>query len=112
MTIIIAIVIFLVSGISSFPIIEKTGIDLSIFYHFGVFFMFAFFLSLTLIDKKLNTRTIIIILLLSLAYAMSDEFHQLFVVGRFADIKDVTIDFIGSIYSVLIVKTIEKWKKL
>jgi VanZ family protein len=110
-TVVMAIIIFLVSSISSFPIVETKGFDLSIIYHFGVFFMFTLFLSLTLINKKLDKKTILIILLISLAYSLSDEFHQLFVIGRFADIKDVTIDFIGSICSVILIKFIEKLKK-
>jgi VanZ family protein len=111
-TLIIAIEIFLVSSISSFPILQKTGIDISIFYHFGVFFMFTFFLTLSLINKKLDNKAILIILIISLAYAMSDEFHQLFVVGRFADVKDALIDFAGSISSVSVIKIIERLKKI
>lgn len=107
MTLLIAIIIFLVSSISSFPFIEKTEIDISIFYHFGVFFMFTFFLSLSLKSKNTNNKTILIILLISLAYAMSDEFHQLFVIGRFADVKDVLIDFSGSLCSALIFKVLK-----
>lgn len=110
-TLIIAVAIFLVSSISSFPTVS-TGFDLSTIYHFGVFFMFTFFLTLTLTNKRLNYKTILIILLISLAYALSDEFHQLFVPGRFADIKDLLTDFAGSICSVLIIKMLEKLKKL
>jgi hypothetical protein len=111
MTILIAIVIFLFSSISS-PIGEKTGLNLASFYHFGVFFMFTFFLLLAIKNGKLNTKTILMILFLSLIYAASDEFHQLFVPGRFADIKDVMIDFAGSILSVIILKILEKFNKL
>ena len=111
-TIILAIVIFLVSNISSFPILQKAGIDISVFYHFGVFFMFTFFLTLSLINKKLDNKTILIILLISLAYAISDEFHQLFVVGRVADIKDALTDFAGSISSVSVIKILERLKKI
>jgi VanZ family protein len=111
-TVLIALIIFLVSSISSFPGIEKAGIDISLFYHFGVFFMFTFFLTLSLTNKKLDYKTILIILLVSLIYALSDEFHQLFVIGRFCDIKDVFTDFAGSIFSVIILKVLEKFKKL
>lgn len=105
------IVIFLVSSISSFPTVS-TGFDLSIIYHFGAFFMFTFFLTLTLTNKKLDNKTILIVLLLSLIYSLSDEFHQLFVPGRFADVKDVTIDFVGSLCSVLIIKFIKRFRKI
>jgi len=111
MTLLIAIEIFLFSNISS-PIWEKTGFNLATFYHFGVFFMFTFFLSLAIKKGKFDNKTIMIILLISLIYAISDEFHQLFVLGRFASIKDILIDFAGSIFSVLILKVLEKFKKL
>jgi VanZ family protein len=112
MTFIIALVIFLASSITSFPIIEKTGIDLSIFYHFGVFFMLTFFLTLSLINRKISNKTIIIILLISIIYALFDEVHQLFVPGRFCNIKDMSIDFAGSLVSVLVIKIIEKLKRI
>lgn len=112
MTLLIAVIIFLVSSISSFPIVEKIGFDISVFYHFRVFFMFTFFLTLSLINKKLDNKIILIILFLSLFYAATDEFHQLFVPGRFADIKDVLIDFAGSFFSVLLLKVLEKFNKL
>jgi len=111
MTLLIALVIFLFSNIS-FPIGEKTGLNLAIFYHFGIFFMFTFFLSLTIKNKKFDNKTTFIILLISLVYAISDEFHQLFVPGRFYNIKDILIDFAGSLLSVLTLKVIEKFNKI
>jgi VanZ family protein len=74
--------------------------------------MFTFFLSLTLINKRLNRKTIFIILLISLAYALSDEFHQLFVPGRFCALKDILVDFAGSIFSVLVIKPLDMFNKL
>jgi VanZ family protein len=111
MTFLIAIIIFLFSNIPT-PVGEKTGLNLATLYHFGAFFMFAFFLSLTLITKKLDTKKIAIVLLISLAYALSDEFHQLFVPGRFCSLKDVLVDLIGSSCAVLTIKAIESYKKL
>lgn len=110
MTLLVAIVIFLFSNISS-PIGEKSGLNLATLYHLGVFFMFTFFLALSLKRKNLNVRTISIIILISLAYAISDEFHQLFVIGRFCSSRDILIDLIGSLSAVLILKITEIWKK-
>ena len=112
MTLLIALEIFLFSNMSSIPLGEYTGFNMATLYHFGIFFMFTFFLSLSLINKKLNNKTIFIILLISLIYALSDEFHQLFVMGRFCSIKDILVDFSGSIFSVLILKVIGKFNKL
>ena len=111
MTILTAMVIFLFSNISS-PIGEKTGFNLASLYHFGVFFTFTFFLFLSLKNKRTSSKTIITILLISLAYAFSDELHQFFVPGRFCSIKDVMIDFAGSILAVLTLKTTEKFNKI
>ena len=111
MTILVAVLIFLCSTIRT-GAGEKTGLNLATLYHFGVFFMFTFFLTLSLKKSKLDTKTILMSLLLSLAYAISDEFHQLFVVGRFASAKDVLIDFGGSIFSVLVLLLAEKLRKI
>lgn len=42
-------------------------------------------------------KAVIFTLLIVLFYAMTDEFHQLFVPGRGASINDVMIDFIGGV---------------
>jgi VanZ family protein len=112
MTFIIAVIIFSISSISSFPQIEKAGLNISIFYHFGVFFMLTFFLTLYLTSKSLDRKTILIVLLISLAYAISDEFHQLFVPGRFCSIKDALIDLTGSLCSILLIKIVKRFKKI
>lgn len=109
MTFLIAVVIFLFSDIST-PIKNKTGLNLSTLYHLAVFFAFTFFLTLAIKSKNLNKKTIAIVFLISLAYAISDEFHQLFVIGRFASIKDITIDMIGSSLALLTHWILEKIK--
>lgn len=111
MTLLIAIVIFLFSNIST-PIGIKTAFNIATLYHFGVFFMFTFFLSMTLINKKISNKTILLILLISLIYALSDEFHQIFVPGRVCSIKDLFVDFAGSLLSVLFIKILHKFNKL
>ena len=110
-TILIALEIFLFSHISS-PIGKEIGINFATIYHFGIFFMFTFFLSLSLLKKgKIRNKEILIILLISLIYAVSDEFHQLFVQGRFATIWDVLVDFAGSLCSIIFIKILKKFNK-
>jgi VanZ family protein len=106
MTVLVATVIFYSSTIQT-TAGEITGLNLASFYHFVVFFMFTFFLTLSLKSGKIDFKTASIIILLSLAYAISDEFHQLFVIGRFASAKDVLVDFVGSLFSLLVVKDTE-----
>lgn len=111
MTFLIAVVIFLFSDIST-PIKNKTGLNLSTLYHLAVFFAFTFFLALSIKSKQLNKKTIAIVFLISLIYAISDEFHQLFVIGRFASIKDILIDMIGSSLALLTLKVLERFKRI
>jgi VanZ family protein len=95
MTLVIALEIFLFSTIKT-NAGANTGINLALFYHLGIFFVFTFFLFLTLErEEKIKTKHIIWTLIIALIYAISDEIHQLFVQGRVASIKDVFIDLIG-----------------
>jgi VanZ family protein len=48
-------------------------------------------------NKHKGKGIIIYILFICLFYAVTDEFHQLFVAGRTARISDVLIDFSGSL---------------
>jgi VanZ family protein len=43
---------------------------------------------------------------------MSDEFHQLFIVGRSGQIKDVFIDTFGAIFVVFIIYLVKKHQKV
>ena len=100
-TILIAIEIFFFSSLSGppgarFPII-------SIAYHFIVFFLFAFFLLASIKGKgKIKLKYLIIAIIISVLYAFSDEFHQSFVPGRDAGIKDILTDTAGIFFSSLI----------
>ncbi len=111
MTFLTAAEIFLFSTIKT-TAGAPSGLNLATFYHFGVFFMFSFFLFLTIKDKKISNKIVLIILLISLIYAISDEFHQLFVPGRVAGIKDIIVDFAGSLCSVLLLKIVNFFNKL
>jgi VanZ family protein len=108
-TLIIAILIYYASTIES-PSQPETS-NFSYIYHFAVFFMFAFFLLLSIKKEKLDFKTIFIALLISISYSFLDEIHQLFVLGRFASIKDVLIDGAGSICGVILIRLIENFNK-
>ena len=53
-----------------------------------------------------NKKKIIFCIIFCLIYAFSDEYHQLFIKGRSAQIKDVFIDFVGSFMGILILNQI------
>lgn len=108
-TIIIAILIYYASTIES-PSQPETN-NFSIIYHFAVFFMFAFFLLLTIKKENLDFNAIFITLLISIAYSFLDEIHQFFTPNRFASLKDVLIDVIGIICGICLIKIIENFNK-
>ena len=100
-TILIASEIFFFSSLSGppgarFPII-------SIAYHFIVFFLFAFFFLASIKNRgKIKLKYLIITIITSVLYALSDEFHQSFISGRDAGIKDILTDSAGIFSSILI----------
>lgn len=67
----------------------------SVFFVLAILFLIAFSYS-NISNKYLFT------LLLCFLYALSDEFHQLFVFGRSCQFSDVLIDTIGSSIGLLI----------
>jgi len=60
-------------------------------------------LSLHAIDEEKNPTITWIIkaLLICVLYAMSDEFHQLYIPGRSGEIKDVLLDSTGSLFGII-----------
>lgn len=65
--------------------------------HFTIYFFLGIFalLALKLTGLK-HSRSAIIALVLCMIYAVTDEFHQLFVEGRGAQLKDIFIDWAGA----------------
>jgi len=95
-TLIIAIFIFYVSSISKFPPAIYKITFASIAYHIGIFFLFSLFFLAAIKGKgKIKTSHIIIALSLSVIYAISDEFHQLFVPNRISSGIDILFDSTG-----------------
>lgn len=106
-TMLIALEIFFFSSLSGLP---GAGFPIiSIAYHFIVFFLFAFFFLASIKGKgKIKIKYLIIAIIISVLYALSDEFHQSFVPGRDAGIKDILTDTAGIFTSILIYLHINK----
>jgi VanZ family protein len=103
MTLLLAAEIFYISSISSFPGPPIKGINFSVIYHITVFFLFSFFLLITLKgESKFRAKHLIWTIVISFLYAISDEIHQLFVPGRFSTMNDVLIDSFGMLLAILI----------
>ena len=58
-------------------------------------------------DWRTAARTILVVL----AYAASDEFHQAFVPSRQASILDVLLDTTGALFALLLLWAIGRWRK-
>ena len=69
-------------------------------FEFGVL---SILLALTFFTYNRKGRSVVsTILLIVLIYAVSDEYHQLYVPGRGSNVKDVMIDFLGGIIGLLL----------
>lgn len=82
-------------------VINVESNNLSILRKYGHFIEF-FVLEILLLSMfscfiKVDFKIYIISLIFCLLYAFSDEIHQLYVIGRSAQVMDVCIDFCGSI---------------
>ena len=88
--------IFFFSSISGGPPSPGPSIDVSIIYHFSVFFLLNFFL-LTSLNKngKIKIKYLIIASLFSIIYSVLDELHQLFVPLRHAGLGDIFTNNVG-----------------
>lgn len=100
--ILVAVTIFYLSTFKSIPTgIPLVNFNLSYVYHFGIFALFTFFLTIWVKgNNKLNLKYFLMILLISIIYAISDEVHQIFVPGRFGNVADLLVDGIGSMFAI------------
>lgn len=111
-TIIIAIGIYLFSSIPSTSI-PSSGLDLSIVYHFTIFFLFGLFLLITIKGEKETERHhVFLVLVISILYAALDEIHQGFTPGRSVSLFDFFIDSLGIICSIVFYEKIRNTKIL
>ena len=100
LTILIAMEIFYFSSIPGGRI-SSSGINgITIMYHFIAFFLFNFFLTISIIGKKkIKISYLVFPIIISIIYAFLDEFHQIFVPFRVATIKDILVDGLGILFS-------------
>ena len=83
-------------------IIEKYTYPIRKFAHYTLYFILGILSFLVVKDYSINKKLIIYSLLICFLYACSDEFHQLFIIGRRARVLDVIIDTFGSFCSISI----------
>jgi len=76
--------------------------------HASVYFVLAFFLMILLniiSNHKYYWLTLLIALVLSVVFALTDEYHQTFVTGRTGQIMDVVIDSMGAVVGLVFYTT-------
>ena len=83
-------------------IIEKYTYPIRKLAHYTLYFILGILSFLVVKDYSINKKLIIYSLLICFLYACSDEFHQLFIIGRSARVLDVIIDTFGSFCSLSI----------
>lgn len=66
--------------------------------HFTIYLLLGLsIISLIKEYRQIDIKSLIIALIISVLYAVSDEIHQILVPGRSGEIRDVLIDSIGSL---------------
>jgi len=72
---------------------------------------FSEYLILTILwYRSLGKKNPTLAILITLAYAFSDETHQLFVPGRGGNLRDVFIDALGIMTAMFIIIKLQVWK--
>ena len=104
LTILIAVEIFYFSSIPGGQPGTGGGITvIPIIYHFSVFFLFSFFLLISILgNKRIKISYIIIALSIAIIYAVLDEIHQIFVPFREPTIQDILTNTVGIFSSMIL----------
>lgn len=75
--------------------------------HASVFFVLAILIMIFLHHYRIKiSSSIVITLLISFMYALFDEYHQTFVIGRTGQFTDALIDSLGAILGIILVSII------
>lgn len=78
--------------------------------HFGTYFVLGLLMMYAFSKNKVS-KQYLMTFFIGLVFAVSDEFHQLFIQGRAAQIMDVLIDMSGICLALLLIKIFSLWYK-
>ena len=82
--------------------IEKFSLTVRKLAHMIEYFILAILIYLFLIEFYPKDKYLfLLVILLAIFYALTDEIHQLFVPGRYGSIIDVLIDSMGALFGTL-----------
>lgn len=80
--------------------------------HLFIYFILGILIvSLLREYRDINMKVVLLAVFFAFLYACSDEVHQLFVVGRSGQVKDVFIDTFGSFLGVLLYSFIYRFRR-
>lgn len=74
--------------------------------HFCAYFILGILLMNALRKNRFAHRQIMLAVIISLLYAVSDEVHQLFIPGRSGEVRDILIDTIGATAGIFVYRLI------
>jgi VanZ family protein len=98
-----AVLLFYLSGLPHLILIQKGIVNAvaHIVAHFIMYYIFAFLLARAFVHDGMSLKkSMAVSFLIALLYAMGDEYHQLFIPGRYAEIQDVLVDGAGAALAV------------
>jgi VanZ family protein len=104
-------IIFYFSAQSSFDFVpERWQVDpVSWAVHFGEYAVLALLLWQALrATARLSRRAASLAFLLTALYAISDEWHQFYVPGRYSDVRDVLVDALGALTALLLAQWLQR----
>lgn len=77
--------------------------------HFTIYLILGLLVSVVLTERCFTLKEIVLYsILICMAYAASDEIHQIFVSGRSCELRDVLVDTCGSTIGILLNTIINK----
>lgn len=103
--------IFYFSAQSNFDFVpERWQVDpVSWAVHFGEYAVLALLLWQALrATPRLSRRAASLAFLLTALYAISDEWHQYYVPGRYSDLRDVLVDVAGALAVLLLAQWLQR----
>jgi len=80
--------------------------------HFTIYLILGLLVGILLKEYNITTKQLIIYgILICMIYAITDEIHQIFVIGRSGEIRDIIIDTCGSTVGILTINIKKKINK-
>jgi VanZ family protein len=103
--------IFYFSAQTNFDFVpERWQVDpVSWAVHFGEYAVLALLLWQALrATPRLSRRAASLAFALTVLYAISDEWHQFYVPGRYSDVRDVMVDALGALVALLLAQRLQR----